>query len=288
MTGLKYTISLPAASQLQISAGINAKVLPLMHQAVKAIAQQTAANWQEAIYKAKLWSGEKDAYAASISWTMTGDFSAFVSSDYKHAAEIETGRPPRDLKKMLDTSLKVRISQKGKRFLVIPFRHNTPGNTAHAAAMPGMVFGLAKAMAPSTVLSVGQRPSGEITHLSPKTGMHPAADQKPFASSVATQQSHLVAKRNYAWGDRITAGMLKQAGADKETIRRHQGMVKMDTSSGKQKSSAYLTFRIMMEGSKGWIVPAQPGQYIVQKVAQEMEPKAKAAFEQAVKLTMKG
>lgn len=46
----------------------------------------------------------------------------------------------------------------------------------------------------------------------------------------------------------------------------YAGMRKMDTSAGKAKSSAYMTFRVMVEGSSKWIVPAKPGLYIVRDV----------------------
>lgn len=288
---ISYTISLALGAQLDLSQGIKANVMPLVRQAVKAVAQQTAADWQEAVYQARLWSGERDAYAQSIKWEMTGDFSAMVSTDYKHAADIETGHPQRDLKKMLDTSLKVRRTESGKRFLVIPMRHNTPGNSAHAKAMPGSVYALAKAMTPSRVIATGQRPSGEVTHLSPKTGMQPSANQTPYLSNPKTKQALTVNRNQYAWGGRLTAAMLKEAGMDKADAKRYAGMVKMNTSTpgGKSKSSSYMTFRIMMEGQTGkWIIPAQPGQYLARGVVQAMQPKAEKAFAAAIQKTISG
>lgn len=285
---LSYKIQMTGAQVLQMTGVIDKTVLPLVHQAVRAVAQATAAEWQKNVHKAKLWSGEKDAYAQSIKWEMKGDFSAVVSTDYKYAEDIETGRPQYDLKKMLDTSLKVRLTKGGKRFLVIPFRHNTPGNGAHAAPMPAGVAAMAKAMEPSRVLSTTKRQAGEVTHLSPKTGMHPAAEQKAFLSSTKTQQAAMVAKRNYAWGGRLTAGQLKGAGLTHQEAKRYAGMVKMDTSTpGGGKSSAYMTFRIMMEGSKGWIVPAKPGQYLAKKTVEAIQPKAEQAFQAAVAATVK-
>jgi len=60
-------------------------------------------------------------------------------------------------------------------------------------------------------------------------------------------------QNKYSWGQRLGAGM-----------------VRMDTSSGKQKSSAYLTFRVMTEKQHGkWIIPAQPGRFIAKRVAEE-------------------
>lgn len=288
MSQINYRITLPAAAQMELSAGINKTLFPLLSQTVRAVAGQAAKDWKESVYRAKLWSGEKDAYANSITVRETGDFSAMVEADYKHAAEIETGRPARDLKKMLDTSEKVRRTEDGRRFLVIPLRHNTPGNGAHAKSMSDSVYGLAKAMTPSRVVSKGQRESGEVVKLSPKSGMSKGQPNANFLSSTQTKQAATVGKMNTAWGGRLTAQMLKSAGADKETVRRYSGMVKLDTSANGQKSSAYTTFRIMMEGSKGWVVPAQPGLYLARTVAQELEPKAIKAFELAIKKTMAG
>lgn len=286
---LSYKITFSAGAQLELVAGINKQVLPLLHQAVRAIAQQTSNEWKEAVYGAKLWSGEKDAYANSIKWEMTGDFSAMVTADYKHAAEIESGRAPRDLKKMLDTSLKVRRTEGGKRFLVIPMRHNTPGSGALARSMPQGIYDMAKAMTPSKILTVGKRPSGEVTTLSPKTGTHPSKHQTPYLSNPKTKGASTVASRQYAWGGRLTAGQIKSAGFDGATAKRYAGMVKMNTSTpGGAKSSAYMTFRIMMDGQSGWIVPAQPGLYLAKKVAEKMQPKAQAAFAAAVKKTVTG
>lgn len=285
---IAYKISLDLGAKMDLMQAVNAKVLPLMAQAVRAIATQTTADWQASVHKAKLWSGEKDAYAGSITWKQTGDFSAVVEADYRYAADIETGRPARDLKRMLDTSNKVRRTTDGRRFLVIPFRHNTPGNNAHAQAMPEAVHNLASAMAPSRVKSVGQRLVGQTVHLSPKSGMTPASKQPAFLSNPANKQAAMTAQRSYAWGDRLAGAALKQAGLDAGQVKRFQGMVKMDTSTpGGAKSSSYMTFRIMMEGSSGWIVPAKPGLFIAKKVADAMQPKAQAAFAAAAAATIK-
>jgi hypothetical protein len=190
---------------------------------------------------------------------------------------------------MLDTSLKVRRTEGGKRFLVIPFRHNTPGNNALARAMPAGIHNMASAMTPTKVLTTGTRPSGEVTHLSPKTGMHPSKNQTPYLSNPKTKSASMVASRKYAWGNRLTAGQIKAAGFDGATAKRYAGMVKMDTSTpGGPKSSAYMTFRIMMDGQGGWVVPAQPGLYLAKKVAEKMQPKAEQAFAAAVKKTVTG
>jgi hypothetical protein len=183
---------------------------------------------------------------------------------------------------MLDTSEKVRRTKSGKRFLVIPFRHTV-------GSMPAGVRSQATKMSMSRVMAESQRPAGEITNLSPKSGMHASKKQSAYLSNPVTKSHAMVASRSYQWGSRLTGAALKKGGADAATSKRMAGMVRMNTSTpGGAKSSAYMTFRIMMEGSQGWIIPAQPGQFIAKKVSDAMQPKAEAAFSEAVKLTLKG
>jgi hypothetical protein len=279
MSSLKVSVNVSGLAAGATKA-VYAGVLPRLSQAVAAVAAQTQQNWQEGVLRAKLWSGERDAYAASITWNMTGPFSAYVSTDYKLAEQIETGRPARDLKKMLDTSQKVRRTKDGRRFLVIPFRHTLN-------SMPAPVRSMAKGLDASSITAQGLRPAGEVTNLSPKSGMHAAAKQSPYLSSPKTQSAAMVAKRSYQWGGRLMPGAMKAAEVGAADRKRFAGMVRMNTSTpGGAKSSAYMTFRIMIEGSSGWIVPAQPGQYIAKKVADDMQPKAASAFAEAVKRSL--
>lgn len=264
MADFKIQVDLSALmEQKQV---ITAQVFPLLNQAVNAVAQQAAVNWKEAVLRAKLWSGEKDAYVATIRYEMTGDFSAVVMSDYKHAEEIETGRPARDLKKMLDTSLKVRQTKKGTRYLIIPFRHGTPGNNAHGPSMPQHVYDIAKDLKASKVTGQKQRPSG--------TG----------AMDIKTKKYLTVNQNVYAWGGSLAAGSMGPNMKGKSD--RFAGMVRFDTSTpGGSKSSSYITFRVMSENSKGWIIPPQPGLHLAENVAKELQPLAERVFQEAVKRT---
>jgi hypothetical protein len=274
----QYTLTIDIPNAQDIKQIVNGAVLPKITQAVQAVACQAQANWQRAVYDAKLWSGEKTPYMASIKVEMTGPFSAVVSSDYQYAAEIETGRPAKDLKKILDTSSKVRRTKDGRRFLVIPMRHNTPGNDAHAPAMPPAVGALALKLSHSSVTGSGMRPAGEVTILSPKSGMQAARKQTPYLSDRKTSKTYMVAKNQTAWGDRLTPQML--SGQSKSDQKKYAGMVRMKEATG---GSTYLTFRIMMEGSTGWVVPAKPGLFLVKKVADELQPQADAVLAEAFK-----
>lgn len=268
MADLKFSISFDLGAQLDMLKVVNKEVFPLLNQAVRAVTAQTAYNWTEAVYAAKLWSGEKDAYVKSISWKMTGDFSGEVVSTYKYAEEIENGRPARDLKKMLNTSLKVRVNSKGARFLYIPFRHNTPGNDALASSMPPSVYDIAKNLEASMV-------TGQTTRVS---GLN--------AMDISTKQFLTVPQNTYSWGQRLPAGLSKKLKPHHKSDP-HAGMYRFETSTpGGAKSSAYLTFRTMSEKSKGWIVPPKDGLKIVEGVVNDMKPKANLAFQQAIKKTL--
>jgi hypothetical protein len=190
------------------------------------------------------------------------------------------------LKKMLLTSTKVRRTTGGKRFLVIPMRQNTPGQTAHATAMPAGIYDLAKAMETSRIVGIGKRESGETVTLSPNYGMSKARGPANYLSNPKTQKASMVVARKYQWGGRLTASALKGAGFDQETVKRYAGMVKMGDSTKSSRASGYITFRIMMEGSSGWVIGAKPGLYLAKKVADDMQPRAEKAFEMAVQKTL--
>lgn len=281
MSTVNYRISLDLGAKMDLSKGINAALMPLVNQAVNGIAQATASRWIESVQRAKLWSGEKDAYAKTITYRMTGDFSAIVESDYRYAQDIETGRPARDLKKMLNTSMKVRRTKDGTRFLVIPMRHNV-------SAMPAAVASAAKMLSASTITAQSQRRAGELTGFSLGHGMVPMSEKRqrrsPFAKDTATKQDVMVTKNHYNWGAKLMAGSMGPN--PKGKVDRFAGMYRFDTSSAKAKSSTFLTFRVMSEKSKGWIIPAQPGQHIASDVAQEMQPVAEAFINEAVKRTL--
>lgn len=221
---------------------MNETVLPQLHQAVWAVAQQAQIDWMTAIGHAKLWSGEKDNYSSSIDIQQTGPYSALVASDYKYAEQIETGRPPYDLKFMLRTSSKTRMSKSGKKYLIIPFRHNV-------SSMPAAVAYAAKRLDPSRVTGMGTR----------------------ISATGAT-----VAQRTYAWGGRL------KANAVPGMLRKHAGMVRFDVSTAGAPRSSYMTFRVMSESSSGWIIPAQPGQNIVKGVVENLRPLAEKAFAAAL------
>lgn len=266
---MDYSITLDLPTVEDIQRVVNRQAFPLVSQAVRAIAQEAQLRWKDAVNHAPLWSGEKAPYVQSIKIRYKGDFEAEVYSEYKYAYEIENGRPPRDLKAMLDTSLKVRTSKKGRRYLIIPIRHNTPDNTALAPAMPSSVYALAKEMTPSSVTGQTTRVSG--------TG----------AWDTNTRQRLTVPQSTYKWGERLPAGLAPKLKASHKTDQ-YAGMVRFKTGTPGANSSAYMTFRVMAEGSPGWIIPAKPGLNLAKGVAEGLQPVANQAIAEAMKRTFKG
>jgi hypothetical protein len=247
---------------------INAYVLPTVHQAVKAVASEAAYRWKDGVAKAKLWNGEKQAYIESINWLMLSDFEAIVSTTYDQAGAIETGRPAYDMKKRLNTSMKVRVAKHGKhagmRYLIIPMRHNTPGNVALAQAMPDDIYKKAKRLDPSIITGTVSRPSG--------TG----------AISLKTKKPVMVPQQQYSWGGKLPAGLAPKL-KPHHTTDIYAGMYRFNTSAGKGKSSSYNTFRVMGEWqSDKWIIPAKPGLYLAKSVQDSIALDAPKVFEQAI------
>jgi hypothetical protein len=280
MADTQFNISLQMPSVDDLVRIINGATFPLAAKAVAAIASETSFRWKESVARASLWQGEKTPYIQSIKVRVLNDLNMEVYSDYQYAQEIEEGRPPRDLKLMLNTSTKTRVSQKGRRFLVIPMRKNSPGNEALAPAMPMSVYELAKEMIPTEVTGMGQRYSGEEVHLSPTSGMTHSGQNPGFLSNPATKSAYMVPKANYQWGGKLSRGALLAAGVSKQDAKLYAGMVRMKESTG---GSAYLTFRVMAENSPGWVTKPVPGKHIAQKVAQQMQPLATAAIGEAMK-----
>lgn len=252
-----FAISIDLSSILAAGPGLRDEVFADLAIAVSRVVAAGEERWKTAVLSAPgLWDGERRAYEASITGEMIGPFAGVIKSDYRYVQDIETGRPPYDLKKMLDTSLKVRVSKAGNRYLIIPFRHNTPGNTAIAGAMPRKVYTEAKELKASQITGHGTRVSG--------TG----------AFDIKTKAPATVRARKYLWGGRVGAGAAPKLHPEHKTDP-YAGMVRFKESTG---GSTYLTFRVMSEKSTGWIIGARPGLFLAQHVAESLQRMADTDF----------
>jgi hypothetical protein len=184
----RYSIRFGAVSFLQ---GLQTQLEAQIAAAVKDTALLTQAAWRETILRTPgIWQPVRDRYAASVRVEFHPDsLGARIWSDDPAAEGIETGTAPRDLKQILNTSLKTRVAGKGKhagqRYLIIPFRHNTPGHTAHAPAMPQAVY--------DEVQDAAVFEQSRVTRASFRDNQIGAWDPK-------TKQLIRVPARRYAWG----------------------------------------------------------------------------------------
>ena len=252
-------VSIDLSGLTQLGTLVREQVFSRLNTAVEEVAQAGVERWQRAVLAAPLWSTEAHAYAATSRYEMKGPYAAEIISDYKYVEDIETGRPAYDQKIWLQTSAKVRISKTGHRYLIIPFRHNTPGNAALAPAMPPAVYSAAKELKASQITAHGTRPT-----------QNPAIAYQAPGTTVRT--------RKYLWGGRLEAGLAPKLQTRHKTDP-FAGMVRFKEATG---GSTYLTFRTMSDKSNGWIIPAKPGMYIAQKVADSLQRTAQDAFGSAV------
>lgn len=257
-----FKISVDLSGLLSSIAGMRQSVLTRTHEAVGLIAQQAYMDWAGAIKEASMYDKYRTDYMASLKWEWRGDFAATVFSDYQFANNIEYGWPERDLKKMLDTSMKVRVNGKGKRYMIIPFRHNNPESKS-GSAMPFHVYAEARNLAASSVIGSTFRLSG--------TGAYHMKTRTPIK----------VNKSVYKWGDSLPAGLTEKLKPHHKTDI-HAGMYRFKASSGNESRSSYITFRVMSEDSKGWIVKAKPGLNLAQGVTDRLQPLAEQILAEAV------
>jgi hypothetical protein len=251
---MAYTVAFNAANLIK---GLNLQLEAAIAHAIQTTALTAQAAWQQTIMQTPgIWQPIRDRYAGSIQVEYSpGGMGARIYSDDPMATPIETGIPARDLKRMLDTSHKVRVTKTGQRYLIIPFRHNIPGNNALAGAMPDAIYAQAQHLTKSKI-------TGQV---SMRSGLN--------ASDVRTQGPLMTMRNTYKWGGRLDGP---------DVAKRFKGMYRFDTSSGKQNYSSYMTFRVMKEGSSGWIIPAQPGRYIVKAVSEQAQQMLQTEVQSAI------
>lgn len=235
----------PLAAALE-EAGI--KTNEFANAAVGRVSEQLAQRWRDSVKRAPgIRPNERSEYVGSIDWNFDGDASAVVQSNFKNARQIEEGRPAYDMKQMLQTSVRTKMTKEGKRYLTIPIRHNTPGSGVNAPAMPPAIYAHAQKL-----------------NMSQITGSFMGANAN----------GRLVPRNMYRWGNgnndpmaRLKSGLVPRLQPHHKTDP-YAGMVRMPTEN---KKSQYLTLRTMSESSTGWIQKAKPGLFILRDVATFMQ-----------------
>lgn len=216
-------------------------LFPNQARAVQALAVNAHRRWVEyATGTRPLPSGQiihavSGQYASSIKIHEAGRLQYVIYSDDPKASVIENGAAAWDMHKLLETSDKVRKTKDGRKYLIMPFRHTTPGGIG--VTMPQQAH--------SWWLEPNRRASVVSGHYTERSANNPG---------------ERVTRNTYIWGDRLTRQDVMGLGLNPEAEgKKLVGMVRFqnDTDRGGQ----FVTFRVMVEGGKGWRMPARAGDY---------------------------
>lgn len=194
-------------------------------------------------------------------------FHARIEPKGKIAYYLEKGVQPFDLKKMLQTSNKVRISKDGKKYLVIPFRHGTPGSKT-LPPMPEEVYKEARNLKESAITGTFRE------------GIVKQAKSYEEAEMLRQNNPDRVRRNIYAWGEKIEGlggiyeGMYRFQ--KNPTINRMNfDMGKFtgltNTTGNVINSSHYMTFRVMIEDGGGWMHPGIKPMGILKETVAQIE-----------------
>lgn len=191
-------------------------------------------------FRVRTISGEyRRSIVDGVSYPALGDkLTGEVTSHSPHARFVEDGVQPYDMKQTHLSGSKVKISKAGHKYITVPFRHNVPGHSAIADAMPEQVYAHAKQMMYSRRNNV----------------------LKEWWTGQA-----------YTWGDRLPASL----GGEKEkphwTTGKYTGMVRM----GSPRHTQYLTFRRLSENSKpeAWQHPGTDPRPVTEAVKENVRDK---------------
>ena len=218
-------------------------LMPNQAHAIQRLAQLAHRRWLEyASGKRALPSGRQMhsvtcSYMSSIKIEEAGELKYVIYSDDPKASFIEEGFPSFDMKKMLATSDKVRKTKDGRKYLLVPFRHKLPGGGALGVVIPQE--------AAAFWLAPNRRSSVVTGHYLERGG----------------QGGKLVTRQTYHWGDRMGRSDLEGMGLDPDSKlgSRLMGMVRF--ANNEDKGGQHVTFRVMIEGGKGWIMPRREGNF---------------------------
>lgn len=185
---------------------------------------------------------------------------------------IERGSPEVDLKPGLLSGPKARQGKDGP-YNIVPFRHMTPG------AVTGMPM-------PANVYRLMLKRSKEADELKAQGLISYGGKSRVIRGSSVPEE------RIYEWGYRFD----RKSQQGRETKRidsdrtyehrsgRYAGMVRMDTSSGRARSSLYMTFRTVSFRSdpNSWIIPEKSPIPIRERVVETVDPIAREMLREAL------
>jgi hypothetical protein len=245
MTHFQLDIGLQSEFEEQLASAVAdaAELFPNQVRAIQGLAQLAQRRWVEyatgarALPDGRTLRAESGEYASSIKIRSEGVLKYVIFSDAPTARWIEQGTPAWDMRKLLQTSNKVRTGKDGQKYMIVPFQHRTP--KALGVTMTEDIHSWWMSRDRDNSSSVV---SGHYTEPSVQAG------------------GGSVTRNTYRWGNRLSAADLKGMGLDPDGLgKRFVGMVRFQHNE--DKGGSYVTFRVLSERSKDprWLRKATRG-----------------------------
>lgn len=189
---------------------------------------------------------------------------------------VEMGYSGGDMKEALLNSRNAKTSKDGKRYMVVPFRHGTPGTTGRSFGEMG---------------GPDQRHGGAdgSDPLSPSAGRKLGRSIHRHAKRLGGTTSH--PQHGTQWGQRLAAGtggakprQNKNSGYKHKTDI-YAGMVRKEKTYAKATQSSYWTFRMVSENSDpaSWHHPGIPAHNFFKRAAARIPHIAHTVFHHAIR-----
>lgn len=189
---------------------------------------------------------------------------------------LERGHGLIDLKEGLLKGPKSKVGKNG-RYAIVPFRHGTPGTDPFRNnPMPLSVYKnfSAQLKAEDEKKKMGLRQTGGRSTV---TSINSGNRDYSWGSQFDRKSKRGIQKKTITKGGKVIGEYQQKSG-------RYAGMVAMQASTQKAKSSSYMTFRIVSSRSDpmSWIVPEQPPWPVRQVVTDYMRPYAEEILKRAL------
>jgi hypothetical protein len=266
------------------------RVFPNLLQALNLIAINHAIQWRkftmgEQIPGAPRVINSRGDYTRSIHADLSKEQLKAVWSNGPWTDQIEKGHPEIDLKPGLLHGPKARMGKNGP-YNIVPFRHGIPNSLKSNNPMPQDLYNMMRRE--TNKLDKIRAATGHGTGTSRIVGKGPGVWQRVSGAQDV--------KNNYQWGFRLPASKggipeTKQTSQGDYTWKtgKHSGMVRMDTSTKKARSSEYITFRVVSYKSDpaSWIVPKQDPIPIREKVVEILKEETQLLLKIAIEEDLK-
>lgn len=170
----------------------------------------------------------------------------------------------------LATSLKVRVSKAGNKYLIIPMQHGTDSLKSIG------IYNNAKALSGSKI--TGFRNEGSQQGA---TSHEMAIHQRDNFMTPDGKPVPVVSRNTYKWGEHLKTST--------PALKNYDNMYRFEHTQSKVKNSSYITFRTMSNkpGSSPWIRRKRPGMNVLKAVIEEKTPIINQMISDAVQADLK-